>query len=123
VRIFQYLDGIFDASEKAEGRDQRKMFYRHSRYFILDILSRRCKPLLNKVEIDLSDADKKELSRNAIYLSEFIYATSELRFKNDHKGFLSIFKSLTDVEPFKREIMDKLARRDAKAENPNIPTN
>jgi hypothetical protein len=123
VRIFQYSDRIFDASEKAESGNQRKMFYRHGRYLILDILSRRCKSLLNKAEIDLSDTDKRELSRNATYLAEFIYATSEFRFKNDDKGYLAIFKNLTDVEPFKREIMDKLARRDAKADNPNTPAN
>ena len=123
VRIFTYLNGIFDASEKAESRNQRKMFYRHGKYFILDIVARRCKPLLNKAEIDLSDTDKRELSRNATYLAEFIYANAELRFKYSNKGYLAVFRNLTDVEPFKREIMDKLSRRDAKADNPNTPTN
>jgi hypothetical protein len=107
VRIFTYLDGIFAASERA-ATGRQKMFYRHGRFFILDILSRRNKGLLNKSEIDLSDVDKSELSRIGLELAEFIYAHAESQFASDNKNYLSIFKSLTDVNPLMSSVMTNL---------------
>jgi len=98
------------------------MFYKHGRFFVLDILARRSKPLLNKPEVDLSTDDKTGFSRLGLYLAEFIYAIAEHRFRDDDKGFLAIFRSLTDVKPFMRDVMDKLSRSDDRANNPNIPT-
>ena len=121
VRIFQYLDGIFESSERV-ATGKQKMFYKHGRFFVLDILARRSKPLLNKPEVDLSTDDKTGFSRLGLYLAEFIYAIAEHRFRDDDKGFLAIFRSLTDVEPFMRDVMDKLSRSDDRANNPNIPT-
>ena len=107
VRIFAYLDGIFAASERvATGR--QKMFYRHGRFFILDILSRQNKALLNKPEIDLSDADKNALSRIGLELAEFIYAHAEFKFASDNKNYLSVFKNLTDVNPLMSSVMTSL---------------
>lgn len=107
VRIFTYLDGIFAASESA-ATGRQKMFYRHGRFFILDILSRRNKELLNKPEIDLSDADKSELSRIGLELAEFIYALAESLFASDNKNYLAIFKNLTDVNPLMSSVMTSL---------------
>jgi hypothetical protein len=107
VRIFTYLDGIFAASERA-ATGRQKMFYRHGRFFILDILSRRNKGLLNKSEIDISDADISELSRIGLELAEFIYAHAESQFASDNKNYLSIFKNLTDVNPLMRSVMTNL---------------
>ena len=104
VRIFAYLDGIFAASERA-ATGRQKMFYRHGRFFILDILSRRNKALLNKPEIDLSDADKNALSRIGLELAEFIYAHAEFKFASDNKNYLSVFKNLTDVNPLMSSVM------------------
>ena len=121
VRIFQYLDGIFSASENsATGR--QKMFYKHSRFFILDILGRRNKRLINKVGIDLSDDDKIELSRIALEFAELIYNIAESQFASDPKGYLAIFKNLTDVKLLTGAIMQELASRDAQNNNPNRPT-
>lgn len=107
VRIFTYLDGIFAASERA-ATGRQKMFYRHGRFFILDVLSRRNKALLNKTEINLSDVDKNELSRISLELAEFIYALAESLFASDNKNYLSIFKNLTDVNPLMRSVMTNL---------------
>jgi hypothetical protein len=107
VRIFTYLDGIFAASERA-ATGRQKMFYRHGRFFILDILSRQNKGLLNKSEIDLSDVDKSELSRIGLELAEFIYAHAESQFASDNKNYLSIFKNLTDVNPLMSSVMTSL---------------
>ena len=121
VRIFQYLDRIFANSETAETENRRKMFYRHGRFFILNILSRHYKLLLNKPEVDLSEADKTEFSRIGLELAELIYNISEFQFASEHKGYLAIFKNSTDVTPLTSLVMQELARRDAQAENPNIP--
>jgi hypothetical protein len=122
VRIFQYLDPIFTASEKAETQNPRKKFYQHGRFFILDILSRRYKYLINKPEVDLSQDDKTELSRIATDIAELIYTLAESQFGNNQKGYLAIFRSLTDVVPLTNTVMQELACRDAPAKNPNIPT-
>ncbi|MEG4272642.1 MULTISPECIES: hypothetical protein [unclassified Microcoleus] len=122
VRIFQYLDRIFANSETAETENRRKMFYRHGRFFILNILSRHYKLLLNKPDVDLSEADKTEFSRIGLELAELIYNISESQFASEHKGYLAIFKNSTDVKPLTSLVMQELARRDAQAENPNIPT-
>lgn len=122
VRIFQYLDRIFTNSQKAETENRRKNLYQHGRFFILDILSRRYKPLINKPEVDLSQDDQTELSRIALELAELIYTLAESQFGNNQKGYLAIFRSLTDVVPLTNTVMQELARRDAPAANPNIPT-
>lgn len=122
VRIFQYLDQIFAASEKAETENRRKMFYKHGRFFILDILSRRYKPLLDKPEVAISQDDETELSRITLELAELIYTIAESLFGNNQKGYLAIFRNLTDVVPLTSTVMQELARRDAPAANPNIPT-
>ncbi len=120
VRIFQYLDEIFTASESS-ATGKQKAFYRHGKLFILDIFSRRNKALINKPEIDLSESDKDNLSRTAIEIAELIYTLAESRFATDNKGYLAIFKNLTDVVPLMSKVMQELARRDAEAENPNLP--
>lgn len=122
VRIFQYLDQIFTNSQKAETENRRKKFYQHGRFFILDILSRCYKPLINKPEVDLSQDDETELSRIALELAELIYTLAESQFGNNQKGYVAIFKSLTDVVPLTSNVIQELARRDAQAANPNIPT-
>lgn len=121
VRIFQYLDEIFSASEQA-ARNQQKMFYKHGRFFILDILARRYKTLLNKHEVYLSEDDQIQLSRIGLEIAEVVYTVAESRFASDNKGYLAIFRNITDVQPLTNEVMQELDRRDAQAENPNIPT-
>jgi hypothetical protein len=109
VRIFTYLDGIFGASERA-ATGRQKAFYRHGRFFVLDILSRRNKALLNKAEINLSDDDKNELSRIGLEIAEVTYTIAESFFQNDDKGYLAIFRNLTDVQPLMIKVMQELAQ-------------
>ena len=121
VRIFQYLDEIFSDSKRA-ATGQQKKFYKHGRFFILDILARRYKPLLNKHEFSLSEDDKIQLSRIGLELAEVVYTVAESNFASDNKGYLAIFRNITDVKPLTSQVMQELDRRDAQAENPNIPT-
>lgn len=122
VRIFEYLDQIFEDSRKAETNIRRKNFYQHGKFFILDILSRRYKPLINKSEANLSDNDINELSRIAIELAELIYTIAESQFSGNEKGYLAIFRNLTDVVPLNRLVMQELARRGSQTNNQNMPT-
>lgn len=112
VQIFQYLDGIFAASEQAETETRRKMFYRHGRFFILHILARRHVPLLNKPELTISETDKTELSRISLELAELIYTVAESQC-DPEKGYLSIFRNLTDAKPLALAVMQELNQQDA----------
>lgn len=113
VRIFEYLDGILSASEQAETDGARRTFYRHGRFFILHILARRHRDLLSKLEQNLSEADKLALSRVTLELAEIILTAAEARFSLDQKGYLAIFRNLTDAEPLARDVMERLSNLDS----------
>jgi len=81
VRIYEYLNGILANSERAEFEAYRRAFYRHGRFFILHILARRHRPLLDKNELALSDQDKLELSRVTLEIAERIYEVAEAQFR------------------------------------------
>ncbi|MDX2254266.1 MAG: AIPR family protein [Pseudanabaenaceae cyanobacterium bins.39] len=110
VRIFAYLDEILAASERA-ATGRQKMFYRYGRFFILDILSRRNKDLLNTAEIDVSVAHKSDLSRIVTDLETLIYNVAESQFASDNKSYSSIFKNLTDVRSLNSRVMQELNQR------------
>lgn len=78
--------------------------------------------MLNKPEVDLSESDKTEFSRISLEVAELIYNITEAQFASEHKGYLAIFKNSTDVKPLTSQVMQELDRRDAQANNPNIPT-
>lgn len=112
VRVFQYLDKVFADSERAETDGSRRMFYRHGRFFILHILARRYRSLLEKDGIDLSLDDKIELSRVALELAETVYEVAEARFHRS-KGYLSIFRNATDAVPLAEDVMRRLGEIEA----------
>jgi hypothetical protein len=87
------------------------MFYRHGPLFILHILARRHRPLIEKSEIDLSESDKSELSRIGIELAELIYTVAEAQFQQ-LTGYLSIFRNTTDAEMLASYVMQQLAQED-----------
>jgi hypothetical protein len=122
VRIFQYLDQIFENSRKAETETRRENFYYHGRLFILDLLSRRYKSLINKPEVNLSQDDMTELSRTRIELAEVIYTLAESQFPGNEKGYLAIFRSLTEIKSLTSLVMQELARKENQAKNTNLPT-
>lgn len=122
VHIFEHLDQIFENSRKAETGTRRKNFYQHGRLFILNILSRLHKPLINKPEANLSENDMQEFSRIGTNLAESIYTIAESQFASDEKGYLAIFRSLTDVEQLTSKVMQELANSDAQSRNTNFPT-
>lgn len=124
VKIYDYLNGIFEASELAEANySRRRMFYRHGRLFILHILARRHRSLIEKAEKEVSEADKSELSRIALELAELIYTVAEAIFQQI--GYLSIFRNTRDAELLASEVMRRLAQQDAQQQasvQPVVPT-
>jgi hypothetical protein len=124
VRIFDYLNGILGASERAENDYNRRMFFRHGRYFVFHILARRHRSLLDKPEMTLSEGDKTELSRVLLELAELIYQLAESRFKRV-KGYLAIFRNTTDAIPLAQDVMERLKQVDMQkevAEHSETPT-
>jgi hypothetical protein len=115
VRAFRQLDDLFDASEKGETEFRRRAFYRHARLFVCHILARRYRALLEKPEIEISEADKTDLSRIGLELAELTYSVGEALFSGTGKGYLTIFRSLTDSIELAKAVMARLAEDDAKA--------
>jgi hypothetical protein len=119
VRVYTYVDGILNASEAAETNYNRRMFYRHGRLFMLHIFARRHQATLNKTELTLSAPDQIELSRQITDLAEFIFPLAEAVRIQSGKGYLAIFRNLTDAEPLARTVMQQLAQPPAPA--PAVP--
>jgi hypothetical protein len=120
IRIYEFIDGILAASEKAEAKySRRKMFYRHGRFFILHIFSRINQTLIRKPDIVLSESDKADISRAALDVAELIYTTAEATLGAN--GYLSVFRNMTDAEPLARETMKRWAAANvAKEANPPV---
>jgi hypothetical protein len=112
VRIYQYLDGILNATENSETDLHRRSFFRHGRFFILHILSRRVRPLIEKAEQELSAPDQHELSRVLLEIAELTYTATDALFRRD-KGCLAIFRNLTDAEPLAVDVMRRFSQLDA----------
>jgi hypothetical protein len=111
VRIYEYLDDILAASERSENSYSRRMFFRHGRYFLMHILARQHRVILDKPELTLSEEDKTELSRTILELAEFVYMEAEAMFSGV-KGYLSVFQNVTDSQPLAQRVMQRLAERD-----------
>ncbi|NUP98291.1 MAG: AIPR family protein [Armatimonadetes bacterium] len=113
VRVFRNLDSVFTSSENAETQGRRRAFYRHGRLFILHILARRHQELLNEPEITVSAADQAALSRIATELAEIVYSVAEGLFVGQNKGYLAMFRNLTDSTGLAVAVMQRLAQEDA----------
>src|SRR5262249_16887178 len=94
----------------------RRMFFRHGRYFIMAFVAHRAADVLNRPELQLSEADRTTISRLTNELSEMIYAATEPL--QGLKGYLAIFPNLTDAQPLADKIITQLAAQD-QAEQPN----
>ncbi len=110
VRIYRFIDQILASTERSENSYYRRMFFRHGRYFIMAFVAHRSSEVLNKPDHQLSDDDKTFLSRQVNDLSELIYAVSA-PFQ-EIKGYLSIFRNLTDSQPLADRVLARLAERD-----------
>ncbi|WMJ07621.1 AIPR family protein [Nitrosomonas sp. sh817] len=107
VNTFRFLDLILAASEASErGHYERRMFFRHGRYFIVATIAHHCPELMRKAEPVLSTDDKTAFSRMANELSELIFIES--RSLNAYKGYLSIFRNIGTCQELADGVVAKL---------------
>jgi len=108
VRLYDYAMQLLFDSEMAEANySRRKMFYRHGRLFVLHIFAKRHRAIVDRAELELTDVEKLDISREITELAEVIFAVAESRFR-DGRGYLSIFRSLTDCLPLAGDVMRRL---------------
>lgn len=118
VRIYQFIDRILAGSERAETAYDRRMFFRHGRYFIMALVAHRLPRLVGKAAPVLTAEEESEISRETNHLSEVIFATSKAM--QVERGFLAIFRNLTDALPLAEKVLLRLAELDA-AQNTQAP--
>jgi hypothetical protein len=113
VRIYRLVDRILASSERSEGAYYRRMFFRHSRYFVMAFLAHRLPDVLRRPQLTISADDERLISQQTNELAELIYAQSVAQ--QTFKGYLSIFRNLTDSQPLADAVLDRLAEQVAAA--------
>jgi hypothetical protein len=113
VRIYRLVDRILAANERAETAYYRRMFFRHGRFFIMAFLALRLTDVIGRPQVVISVDDERLISQQTNELSELIYAQSQPL--QGIKGYLSIFRNLTDSQPLADAVLDRLAEQDAAA--------
>jgi hypothetical protein len=116
VRLFRFIDQILAASEMAETSYNRRMFFRHGRYFVMAFVAHRAAGILIRPELQLSSADQGTISRITNELAELIYAASAPL--HGIRGYLAIFRDLTDSQPLADKVLEQLAALDLPAAQP-----
>lgn len=111
VRMYRFIDRILADTERSEDRYHRRMFFRHGRYLIMAFVASRSSDVIGKSRLELTVEDQTVLSQRTNELSELIYAASEPM--QAFKGYLAIFRNLTDTQPLADSTLERLARQDA----------
>ncbi|MEZ5323637.1 MAG: AIPR family protein [Verrucomicrobiales bacterium] len=117
VQIFRFIDRILHGSEWSEHSYYRRMFFRHGRYFIMAFVAQEAAEIVRRPELHISAADQTELSRITNELSELIFSTTEPL--HSVKGYLSIFRNLTDSQPLADNVLARLSARNTTAIRPH----
>jgi hypothetical protein len=110
VRIFRFIDQILAASEASETGYFRRMFFRHGRLFIMSFVAQRCADVIRRPAHSLSEEDKLTLSRQTNEVAEIVYSSSESL--QAYKGYLAIFRNLTEAQPLAERVITRLEERD-----------
>jgi hypothetical protein len=113
VRIYRLVDRILAGSERSEGVYYRRMFFRHGRYFVMAFLAYHLPEVVQRPQIAISADDERMISQQTNELAELIYAQSVPQ--QMFKGYLSIFRNLTDSQPLADAVLDRLAEQAAAA--------
>lgn len=111
VRIYRFIDRILAATEQSERGYHRRMFFRHGRYFVMAFVAHRSVDVIGKSRLDLSPADQALLSQRTNQLAELIYSASQPL--QGFKGYLGLFRNLTDAQPLANTVLQRLAEQDA----------
>ena len=120
VVIYRFIDQILASTELSETAYQRRMFFRHGRYFVMAIISHLSKDVFSKSSISISPKDSTLLSQRVNKLSEIIYVESS-QYQAE-KGYLAVFRNLTDSQPLADRVIVRLTERDqeVQAQSPQI---
>lgn len=110
VRIYRFIDQILAATERSENGYYRRMFFRHARYFIMAFVGHRSADIISLVDFALSPADQTLLSQRINEIAEAIYSQSQPL--QSVKGYLSIFRNLTDSQLLADGVMQRLVQQD-----------
>jgi hypothetical protein len=97
VRVYRFIDRILADTERSENSYNRRMFFRHGRYFIMAFVALRSGDVMSKSQLEIAAADQTLLSQRTNELSELIYSATEPL--QTLKGYLAIFRNLTDAQP------------------------
>ncbi|MEZ5764659.1 MAG: AIPR family protein [Xanthobacteraceae bacterium] len=116
VRIYQFIDRILAGSERAETAYDRRMFFRHGRYFIMAFVAHRLPKLVGKAQRPFSPPRRKRDIAGDQSPLEVIFATSKAMQVD--RGFLAIFRNLTDAQPLAEKVLLRLAELDAAQNTP-----
>ena len=111
VRMFRFIDRILADTEQSENGYQRRMFFRHGRYFIMAFVALRSVDVINRPQLELAPADITLLSQRTNELSELIHAVTVPQ--QAFKGYLAMFRNLTDAQPLANSVLQRLAEQDA----------
>lgn len=111
VRVYRFIDRILADTERSETAYHRRMFFRHGRYFIMAFVALRSADVIGKPQLELAPADRMFLSVRTNAISELIYAVSQPL--QAIRGYLAIFRNLTDAQPLADSVIQRLAEQDA----------
>jgi hypothetical protein len=116
VRAYRFIDAVLAATESSENGYNRRMFFRHGRYFVMAFVGQRCSNVLQQADFRLSPEDRQALSIATNEMAELIYAESQSL--QGGKGYLAIFRNLTDSQPLADRVATRLAQHNAAAAQP-----
>lgn len=116
VQIYRFIDQIMSATERSENSYYRRMFFRHGRFLVMAFVAHLSPDVIVQASANLSAEDKTLLSQRTNELSELIYAESQPL--QGAKGYLSIFRNLTDSQPIADGVLRRLAARRAQQQQP-----
>jgi hypothetical protein len=111
VLLYRFVDAALAAREKAEERYPRRMFYRHARYFVCALVAHRSRAILERVHRDFSGEEQTSLSRATDMLVELAFEVAE-SWRID-RGYLSFFRTQTDVQQLADTVLSRLSLEDA----------
>lgn len=121
VRIYRLIDKILADTERSESTYSRRMLFRHGRYFIMALIAHRSAEVISRPELTLSSSDQMLISQRTNQLAELIYVQSQPLLAD--KGYLSIFRNLTDSQPLADSVLQHLAQQDSQRQLGSAATN
>jgi AIPR protein len=116
VRVYRFIDRILASTERSENGYHRRMFFRHARYFVMAFVASRSPDVVRRPSLELNEVDQTVLSQITNELAERIFAASMPW--HGLKGYLAIFRNLTDAQPLADAVLRPLAEPGAQ----QVPT-